>query len=204
MLHRAPRCLNWTRQDYIAMESPQKIVDNPPQIDAEALYRFEVGNEPAPERFAGAASGAILVEVAGSAGNAALEAAAKQWKVIRKLEISSGASDSPLHLMNHMALKLALNTISTGTMARLGRVAGNWMSWVSTSNKKLIDRRDPGLGLRTRRGSVPRSVPRPLRNRRRNGVGGLERPREAVAGSAYPGPAPPRLKHGGQRVTSNR
>ena len=152
MLHRAPRCLNWTRQDYIAMESPQKIVDNPPQIDAEALYRFEVGNEPAPERFAGAASGAILVEVAGSAGNAALEAAAKQWKVIRKLEISSGASDSPLHLMNHMALKLALNTISTGTMARLGRVAGNWMSWVSISNKKLIDR---AIRLVSELGGVP-------------------------------------------------
>lgn len=152
MLHRAPRCLNWTRQDYIAMESPQKIVDNPPQIDAEALYRFEVGNEPAPERFAGAAFGAILVEVAGSAGNAALEAAAKQWKVIRKLEISSGASDSPLHLMNHMALKLALNTISTGTMARLGRVAGNWMSWVSISNKKLIDR---AIRLVSELGGVP-------------------------------------------------
>ena len=152
MLHRAPRCLNWTRQDYIAMESPQKIVDNPPQIDAEALYRFEVGNEPAPERFTGAASGAILVEVAGSAGNAALEAAAKQWKVIRKLEISSGASDSPLHLMNHMALKLALNTISTGTMARLGRVAGNWMSWVSISNKKLIDR---AIRLVSELGGVP-------------------------------------------------
>lgn len=152
MLHRAPRCLNWTRQDYIAMESPQKIVGNPPQIDAEALYRFEVGNEPAPERFAGTASGAILVEVAGSAGNAALEAAAKQWKVIRKLEISSGASDSPLHLMNHMALKLALNTISTGTMARLGRVAGNWMSWVSISNKKLIDR---AIRLVSELGGVP-------------------------------------------------
>lgn len=152
MLHRAPRCLNWTRQDYIAMESPQKIVDNPPQIDAEALYRFEVGNEPAPERFTGAASGAILVEVAGSAGNAALEAAAEQWKVIRKLEISSGASDSPLHLMNHMALKLALNTISTGTMARLGRVAGNWMSWVSISNKKLIDR---AIRLVSELGGVP-------------------------------------------------
>lgn len=42
--------------------------------------------------------------------------------------------------MKHMAVKLALNTISTGTMAALGRVTGNWMSWVDTSNKKLIDR----------------------------------------------------------------
>ena len=37
-------------------------------------------------------------------------------------------------------MKLAFNCLSTGTMAAMGRVAGNWMSWVSMSNKKLIDR----------------------------------------------------------------
>ena len=37
-------------------------------------------------------------------------------------------------------MKLAFNCLSTGTMAAMGRVAGNWMSWVSISNKKLIDR----------------------------------------------------------------
>ena len=34
----------------------------------------------------------------------------------------------------------SFNCLSTGTMAASGRVAGNWMSWVSISNKKLIDR----------------------------------------------------------------
>ncbi|MBS1372347.1 MAG: sugar phosphate isomerase [Lentisphaeria bacterium] len=140
MLHREPRCLTWSAGDYIAMESPEKIVKNPPAIDAEALYRFEVGSEPAPERFESPASGAVVIEVAGSAGNPALESAATKYRVLRTLCISSGVPDSPLHLMNHMALKLALNTVSTGTMVRLGRVAGNWMSWVSISNKKLIDR----------------------------------------------------------------
>ena len=48
--------------------------------------------------------------------------------------------DTPLQLMKHLAVKLALNTVSTGTMAVLGRVTGNWMSWVDTTNKKLIDR----------------------------------------------------------------
>ena len=42
--------------------------------------------------------------------------------------------------MEHMAIKLVLNTISTGVMVCLGRVTGNWMSWVAISNKKLIDR----------------------------------------------------------------
>ena len=47
---------------------------------------------------------------------------------------------SPLELISHMAVKLALNTISTGTMAALGRVTGNWMSFVDVTNKKLLDR----------------------------------------------------------------
>lgn len=42
--------------------------------------------------------------------------------------------------MEHMAIKLVLNTVSTGTMVKLGRVAENWMSWVDISNKELIDR----------------------------------------------------------------
>jgi N-acetylmuramic acid 6-phosphate etherase len=42
--------------------------------------------------------------------------------------------------MYHMAVKLVLNTISTGSMAVMGRVTSNWMSWVNLSNKKLMDR----------------------------------------------------------------
>ena len=42
--------------------------------------------------------------------------------------------------MQHMAIKLVLNTISTGVMAVLGRITGNWMSWVDVTNKKLMDR----------------------------------------------------------------
>ena len=47
---------------------------------------------------------------------------------------------SPLRLWEHLAIKLILNTLSTATMVRLGRVIGNAMVWVSPSNKKLIDR----------------------------------------------------------------
>lgn len=42
--------------------------------------------------------------------------------------------------MEHLAFKLVLNTISTGTMVLIGRVTSNWMSWVEVSNKKLKDR----------------------------------------------------------------
>jgi N-acetylmuramic acid 6-phosphate etherase len=47
---------------------------------------------------------------------------------------------SPLGLWEHLAIKLILNTLSTATMVRMGRVIGNAMVWVSPSNKKLIDR----------------------------------------------------------------
>jgi N-acetylmuramic acid 6-phosphate etherase len=45
-----------------------------------------------------------------------------------------------LALWDHLAVKLVLNTLSTATMALIGRVVGNWMVHVQASNKKLIDR----------------------------------------------------------------
>ena len=42
--------------------------------------------------------------------------------------------------VTRVALKILLNTLSTCTMVRLGRVMGNYMIWVVPSNLKLIDR----------------------------------------------------------------
>lgn len=50
------------------------------------------------------------------------------------------ADDGPMQLQLHLGAKLALNTLSTVSMAMLGRLAGNWMVHVSCTNKKLIDR----------------------------------------------------------------
>ena len=61
-------------------------------------------------------------------------------------------ADSPLEIWKHLAVKLAFNCLSTGTMAAMGRIAGNWMSWVSVSNKKLIDR---GIRLLVELGGIP-------------------------------------------------
>ena len=65
--------------------------------------------------------------------------------------INMPIADSPLEIWKHLAVKLAFNCLSTGTMAAMGRVAGNWMSWVSISNKKLIDR---GIRLLVELGGV--------------------------------------------------
>ncbi len=45
-----------------------------------------------------------------------------------------------LGIWHHLTLKMILNTISTATMVKMGRITGNFMSWVIPGNKKLIDR----------------------------------------------------------------
>lgn len=49
-------------------------------------------------------------------------------------------TDLLLNGVMRVGLKLLLNTLSTCTMVRLGRVMGNYMIWVVPSNLKLIDR----------------------------------------------------------------
>ncbi len=49
-------------------------------------------------------------------------------------------SDFLLDGVQRVGLKMLLNTLSTCTMVRLGRVMGNYMIWVVPSNLKLIDR----------------------------------------------------------------
>jgi len=55
-------------------------------------------------------------------------------------QIACQPASSVLNLMERLAVKLILNTISTGTMVLSGRVTSNWMSCVEISNKKLRDR----------------------------------------------------------------
>ncbi|MBU0609870.1 MAG: hypothetical protein KKI08_18445, partial [Armatimonadetes bacterium] len=56
------------------------------------------------------------------------------------LHVPCRLTPTPLGLWDRLAAKLALNTISTATMGKLGRLVSNWMANVECSNKKLIDR----------------------------------------------------------------
>ena len=49
-------------------------------------------------------------------------------------------TDFLLDGVTRVGVKTLLNTLSTCTMVRLGRVMGNYMIWVVPSNLKLIDR----------------------------------------------------------------
>lgn len=137
------RCLEWRRDDYMAMQAPAKICDNPPQISAAEVLKFPVGNEPLPERSAGGNDAAVLVSFGGASAEMQNAFAEEASAFARKGGFDAalpGLTPTRLRVFEHLAVKLQWNNISTGTMVRLGRVSGNWMSYVAISNKKLIDR----------------------------------------------------------------
>ena len=152
-MQRKLRCLEWTPELYKAMNAPESVLTDPPKIQSCELLKFMVGSEDISDRIASGNDTAVLVTLATGKRNAELQAefdklssafAGKVHLAIGDesgdLNVKCSLSDSPLQLMSHMALKLVLNTISTGIMAVLGRVTGNWMSYVDVSNKKLLDR----------------------------------------------------------------
>ncbi len=160
MLGREPRCLTWDAALYQKMGAAERIWRNPPALNRTELFKLLVGNEDDPSRYSSAGDCAALVlagaECAtsgpGTALGDAFAPAAEKFSARAVLAVGSTSAGgdachvgcelppSPIRLWDHLAIKLVLNTISTATAARLGRVVSNWMSYVETSNKKLVDR----------------------------------------------------------------
>ena len=148
IMRRHPRCLEFTADDARSLGMPQRFIDHPPLIKYSDLITYMIGNEPAPERIEGyprAAAVVLRFDDDSPDYTAAADLLASAWPERRDFNVSSliphpSSLSSPLEIWKHLAVKLAFNCLSTGTMAALGRIAGNWMSWVSMSNKKLIDR----------------------------------------------------------------
>ena len=143
MMRRRPRCLEFTADDARSLGMPQGFIDHPPLIKYSDLITYMIGNEPAPERIEGyARAAAVVLNVPGAESSfaAAADRLAAAWPERRDFTFAFPIADSPLEIWKHLAVKFAFNCLSTGTMAEMGRIAGNWMSWVSMSNKKLIDR----------------------------------------------------------------
>jgi N-acetylmuramic acid 6-phosphate etherase len=152
MLQRQPRGLTWGPEVYRALNAPLSLQTSPPKLDNEEIYRFRIGNEPDPSRVEAPDSLLVLV---GADPHHPSSIIHHQYRHTAALTFGPGAAPpavdeqihiacdlpaSPLRLWEHLALKLILNTLSTATMVRMGRVIGNAMVWVSPSNKKLIDR----------------------------------------------------------------
>ncbi len=153
-MNRPLRCLEWDSDLYMSMGAPEKVLTAPPRINKTELLKFQVGNENWCDRLSGSNDAAVLITMSNGRTNAellrTLDVLPEEFKIRRQLAVGEKNTgdwhvychlpDAPLQLISHMAIKLVLNTVSTGIMARLGRISGNWMSYVDVSNKKLIDR----------------------------------------------------------------
>jgi len=141
LFHRDVRCLEWTADDYAEPGMPPLAGGRLPQIGRKCLMKYPIGGEDTSERYQGCESVAVIVRVGlpDAVFETAARAKSENFGEVRLLEVAS-VDSSPLEVWKHLAVKLTFNTLSTGTMAAMGRVSGNWMSWVSISNKKLVDR----------------------------------------------------------------
>lgn len=135
------------------MNAAPNVIAAPPKISGDDLAKIPVGNEPLPERYATGKDAAVLFayghvpEKLRKAFESGSEPFARQATLVIGADSRHGRYGVPFSpvetrmlVFEHLGVKLTLNTISTGTMAKFGRVSGNWMSFVAVSNKKLIDR----------------------------------------------------------------
>ncbi len=141
--NRPLRCLEWKSADYQAMGAPENVIAAPPAISAEELVKIPIGNEYLPGRYATGNDAAVLFgyNVFDPELTRIADKESANYAFYRKFDgFCAALPPTRIKLFEHLAVKLQWNTISTGTMVKLGRVSGNWMSFVAISNKKLIDR----------------------------------------------------------------
>jgi len=160
MLQRTPRGLEWNSADYKRMNSPAYLVENPPKLDLDEIYSYNVGSDPdGPRKEKGRLVCFDLLD-SRSAGKRdqvlAYYDREKGQYLLDPLKVTIGPGEArndseekhvsmdleetPMFLFWHIFFKLILNTVSTGTMGCMGRIRGNWMIQVDATNKKLIDR----------------------------------------------------------------
>ena len=125
-LGRAPRCINWSPEMYHDAGLEVLLRKGLPQISEEQLLKIQIGNEEIPAR-----SNAFQGHIESDASGVRLASGAF---------IPAPAATVRFRLIDHLRMKLIMNTLSTGTMAKLGRIRSNYMIYLDLSNKKLIDR----------------------------------------------------------------
>lgn len=161
MIGREPIGLNWDSSLYDKLSIPE-LAKKTPTLDREEIYSYKIGSEGF-SQYSNEASTLIRIVLLDSKNREYLselhDNSVESMSGFKKnkyqlvisdsdIEISNANSfllklnipETPLRLFSHIAAKLVFNTISTATMARLGRIKGNWMIEVTPSNKKLIDR----------------------------------------------------------------
>ncbi len=150
--------LDWTKEDYIEMKASQDIINNPPKVASSEVEQYNIGNIDDPSRYSRKPAHLVCLDINGSATPEVMAWYNKYLPkfdggiVLRMGNIPNNKlAENEIHipvelprtctdLMTHLMVKLAFNLLSTGTMAKMGRVWGNWMIQVLPTNKKLIDR----------------------------------------------------------------
>jgi N-acetylmuramic acid 6-phosphate etherase len=158
MLQREPRGLEWGHDVYKQLNAPSELQARQPSLGNNEIYKFRIGNEQEISRTNAPDSALVVIAVedetdhlirtsvkqfgSGHKKSAAITIGSSTFdvKTDQFFQFLCDLPDSPLQLWYHLAVKLILNTVSTATMALMGRVVGNAMIWLSPSNKKLIDR----------------------------------------------------------------
>jgi N-acetylmuramic acid 6-phosphate etherase len=137
---RTPRCLEWNRDRYRELGLTEQQIDRIPDIRREALMKYAIGWERMPQREK-KPSLAMWVDTK-PAPQEFFSAAEAYGDSLLLTPSLAEVSLKPTHmdLFDHLALKMILNALSTGVMARMGRITGNWMTSLAMSNKKLMDR----------------------------------------------------------------
>ena len=158
VLGRSPRCLEWDTRLYRQMGVPEKLASAPPELDISQILKFHIGNEEDHSRTYRAPNIAVSIMRSREALSPSYEEYRTAFhnrtmgfqqrvtlvigpdETAADYQIICSPSPSVLNLVERLAVKMILNTISTGTMVLMDRVTSNWMSWVEISNKKLRDR----------------------------------------------------------------
>lgn len=164
VLRRRPRGIDWPASAYQALDVAPNLRNRPPRLDDAEIHKFQIGNEPDVSRYEVEPSGLAMILVGDeitqrSTRRELLDGGFASWapRFTKNAVLAVGparpdcrAGDvfyvgcelpaSPLDLWHRLSIKLVLNLMSTATMARMGRVEGNYMSRVETTNKKLVDR----------------------------------------------------------------
>lgn len=138
---RKPRCIEWEQSFYQQLGLNAQQIEKIPDISGKALQRYLIGNEPMPQRENAPHSQAMWVDVEPAPEvffEATANYAGRSSLSVREAGITLPETFTDLYA--HLCLKLMLNVLSTGVMARMGRIHGNWMTCLAMSNKKLIDR----------------------------------------------------------------
>lgn len=150
--------LDWTVEDYKRLQASDAIIANPPKVSSDEVEQYNIGWEDDPSRYSRKPAHLVCMDINGSANEKVMK-----WYNENLPKFSGGVvirvgkipatklSDNEIHIpvdvpqtlteiMSHLMIKLAFNILSTATMAKMGRVWGNWMIQVLPTNKKLIDR----------------------------------------------------------------